>query len=166
MVSPPKQTKRATAADDDADLQIPIQKTSPLVFVGIGVVVLALGGLGLFVTRGKEEPKPDGAIEAAVHSARMTADEVKAKREAQLEHLELAAKAWAVASEQERAKAAASAAAAAAAEESNPPVAAAGGGKTPDTPGAAPPPKKKASSSDLDQLDKLGSAVNSELGGP
>jgi hypothetical protein len=164
MASPPKQTKQAADADD---LQIPIQKTSPLVFVGIGVAVLALGGLAFFMTRGGEEPKPDGALEAAVHSARMTADEAKAKREAQLEHLELAAKAWAVASEQERVKAAASAAAAAAAEEANPPVAVAGGGKTPDTTGAAaPPPKKKASNSDLDQLDKLGSAVNSELGGP
>ncbi len=157
----PSKPKPSNQPDDE--YQLPIQKTNPLIFVGVGAAVVLLAVVGFLLTRGKQESKAEGDIEAAVHSARITADEAKAKREAQLEHRELAAKAWAIASEQERAAAAASAAAAAHAEEKPPTVAA---GEPKDPSGAAPPPKKKASSNDLDQLDKLGSAVNSELGGP
>jgi hypothetical protein len=159
MAVPPNKNKAANA--DDADLQIPIQKTSPLVFVGIGVVVLAIGGVAAFSLFGKSDKNPPTDIEAAVNSARVSAAEAKAKQKAQEEHLELAAKAWAIASEKEKVAAAASAAAAAAAAEEA--EAKTGGGRPS---GGGAPPKPKAGKSELDELDKLGSAVNSELGGP
>lgn len=160
MAVPPNKNKAANA--DDADLQIPIQKTSPLVFVGVAVVVLAIGGVAAFSIFGKSEKKPPTDIEAAVNSARVSSAEAKAKQKAQEEHLELAAKAWAIASEKEKAAAAASAAAAAAAAEET--EAKTGGGHP--TGGGAAPPKPTVGKSAVDELDKLGSAVNSELGGP
>lgn len=161
MASPQKNKAKEA---DDADLQIPIQKTNPLVYVGAGVAVLAIGGVVAFTMLGKDEKKPNEDIAAAVHSARVAADEAKAKQKEQERHLELAAKAWAVASEKERAAAAASAAAAAAAAEEEESKAVAGG--KPAGGGAAPPkPAGGPSKNDLDKLDELGSAVNSELGG-
>ena len=159
MAAPQK--NKATEAND-ADLQIPIQKTNPLVYVGVGVVLLAIVGVAAFSMLGKDDSKPDTDIEAAVHSARVAAQEKKAKQKEQEQHLELAAKAWAVASEKERAAAAASAAAAAAAEEEETKTA----GGAPVGGGAAPAAPKPGgpSKSDLDTLDELGSAVNSELG--
>lgn len=146
------------AADADLDT-IPIQKTNPLVYVGVAVVVVGLAGAGIysFAIKGDEAPKKD--IAAALQSARAAQANEKAKRKAQLKHLELAGKAWAAASEKERvaaAEAAASAAAKAAkaAEEEEKKAKPHGGGK------AVP---KGPSGGDLDELDKLGSAVNSEL---
>ncbi len=142
------------AADADLDT-IPIQKTNPLVYVGVAVVVVGLAGAGIysFAIKGDEAPKKD--IAAALHSARAAQANEKAKRKAQLKHLELAGKAWAAASEKERVAAAEAAASAAAkAEEEEKKATPHGGGK------AVP---KGPSGGDLDELDKLGSAVNSEL---
>lgn len=147
---------------DDVLDELPIQKTSPLVYVGIAVVVLVLGGVGAYTVFGRGEEKPKADMAAALHSARMAAAEEKAKQKEKEEHLELAAKAWAAASEKERAAAAASAAAAATAEGEEPKGDGPVGGGAPA--GGSPPKPKGPSGNELDELDKLGSAVNSELG--
>ncbi len=155
--SPENKAKSA----EDADLQIPIQKTNPLVYVGVVVGVLIIGGVvGFTVFSGDEEKEPDENLAASVHSARAAAAAAKAKEKERERHLELAAKAFAAASEKERAAAAASAAAAAEAEEEE--AATKSGGGKPSGPAKPAGPNK----SDLDQLDELGSEVNSELGGP
>ncbi|MFW5741150.1 MAG: hypothetical protein ACOC1F_12370 [Myxococcota bacterium] len=156
-------TDKNKASNADDDLQIPIQKTNPLIYAGIAVGVFAIGGIVAFTVFGKDDPKPDADLATAVHSARLEAAEAKAKEIERRKHLELAAKAFAAAEEKEKAAAAASAAAAAAEEEET----VATSGSAPAGGGAPPPPKPAGpSKSELDQLDELGSAVNSELGGP
>jgi hypothetical protein len=168
MAAPPSKSQpknTANASDVDLDV-IPMQKTSPLVYVGVVVGIMVIGGAIAFATLGRSK-KPEVSVDEAVASARIAAAEAKQKEAAQREHLELAAKAFAVAEEKEKVAAAASAAAAAANEEAHPGAVAGAtpGGGTPGEGTPAPPKPKGPSGGEVDELDKLGSAVNSELGG-
>lgn len=162
MAAPPSksQPKNTASASDDLDM-IPMSKTSPLVYVGIVAGVVLIGGAIAYATIGRSE-KPSGNVDEAVASARVAAMEAKQKEAAQREHLELAAKAFAVADEKTKAEAAAAAAASAAAAEAE--ASKGGGAVAGGTPGAPPRPKGP-SGNEVDELDKLGSATNSELGG-
>ncbi|MCL2823093.1 MAG: hypothetical protein FWD57_03800 [Polyangiaceae bacterium] len=138
----------------EPEFQLPIRKTNPLVFIGIGAIVVAAIGIFVLTSRGKPAEKPQSDLQAAAESARMSESQAKAQREAQIEHLERAAKAWAIASEQERAAAVASA-------QTEPPAAE----NKPQSGGGAAP-KRGSGAADLDQLDKMGSAINSQITGP
>ena len=139
---------------DVPEFKLPVNKTGPWVFAIGGVIVVA-AGLAFFIMRGKDDPQPTVSREAAIHSARITEAEAKAKREAYKEHLEITRNALEKVAEQEQAAAAASAAAQAAEPGSNTEQKAQAG--------KASPARKGASGSDLDRLDKLGGQVNSEL---
>ncbi|MCU0692719.1 MAG: hypothetical protein MUF54_15065 [Polyangiaceae bacterium] len=163
----PTASRPAPASDAELD-QLPIQKTSPLVYVAIAAVVCAVGGA---IAYSKLANKPDeSAAAAAVQSAeavRRQAVEAKAKELERLEHLQLTAKAFAAAEEKEKEKAAAAAPASPAPREPEPKTAGApaggrqaGGGEPP-----RPPKGRAPSARELDELDKLGSSTNSELGG-
>lgn len=145
---------------DDADLAVPMNKVSPVVWAAVGVVALGIVGGVVYMLVGRPEP-PKVDYQSAIYSAQVAADKAKAEQQQRLEHLQQAQKAWQIASEQQAAQAQPSDNAAENAGQATPSSAHASG--TPAGQGKAKP-KSGAGANDLEQLDKLGSAVNSELG--
>lgn len=177
-MAPPPVSKNKPApkpvAADDTDLDhIPIQKTSPIVYLLAVVALLVVAGLGAFMMYSKKADKAKAdAAAAAFASAHAAALESKAAEEEKRRQMELAIKALEVGSEKEREAAAAAAAASAAAAEDTEgaaPKTASVGGAPPAGGGDAPPaptPKRGGpASKDLDDLDKLGNDTNTALGG-
>lgn len=157
-VSHPAPAANAKSTVDDIDLQIPMNKTSPLVWIAAVLGVALVAGVLFFVFgRTKEQPSVDTA--SAVHSAQLAAQEEKAHQQERIEHLQQAAKAWEMASEEEKKKKAEKAQNAEKEEDKAAGVAQGQGASQPSRRGA----KSGARASDLDQLDKLGSEVNSQL---
>ncbi len=183
-MAPPPDTKRTSkpVPADDADLdQLPIQKTSPVVYGIAAVAVAVVIGLVGFSLHGKSQEREKAAAAAAsIESALQLAARAKAERDEKARQADLAYQTLGAAQAMEgQGKPAAAASTAAV-----PPTADApptGGGKTPApgtaVAGATPPaggdpapaptkPKRgSASSKDADDLDKLGGATNTALGG-
>lgn len=145
---------------DDADLLVPMKKVSPVVWAALGVVAVGIVGGVVYMLAGRSEP-PKTDYQSAIESAQIAADKAKAEQQQRIEHLQQAQKAWQIASEQQAAQQAPSDNAADNAGQGAPSSGQASGSTAGQ--GKAKP-KSAAGASDLEQLDKLGSAVNSELG--
>ena len=182
MAPPPdtKRTSKPVPADDDLDL-LPIQKTSPVVY-GIAAVAAAvvIGLVGFSLHSKSQEREKAAAAAASIESALQLAARTKAERDEKARQADLAYQTLGAAQAMEgqgKPPAAASTAAVPPAADAPP----TGGGKTPAAgtavAGATPPaggdpapaptkPKRgSASSKDADDLDKLGGATNTALGG-
>lgn len=150
----------------DAEDGIPMQKTSPTVYIAAGVGVVALGVVLAMSLRGSSDESEE---KAKAIKAKMAADDKLPKmtlKERQ-EHLKMTARAMELAEGQEAQKQAAEARAKAAAEQEkaraearkSEAAAPAGGAAKP----AKPKVSQKSAKKQLDSLDSLGSDIASAL---
>jgi hypothetical protein len=156
------QNKGPAGAAADAD-GIPMQKTNPMIFIGIGGAVVLLGGALLWASSGSDETEKKAAEIKAAANAEAPAGMTPKEQAEHLKRTQLALqKLEASAAEKKKAAdeaAAAEAERAAAAA----PAAQPASGSGDNSGSAAPKPAKPASKKDLDGLDSIGSDISKGL---